>query len=186
MRRFLIAGLIVLAVISLAMLVLALSGLREHEGRADIGVVPGASINSDGTPRPYLKVRLDKAVQAYRQGRFPRIMVSGGKGVKGRTEADVMAAYLIKHGVPAGRIIKDSAAYNTAATAENLKKYMDRRKLKSAFAITQFFHMPRMRLALSCAGVKTVYSSSAWFLWFPDLYSIFREVPAYAYYWWKC
>lgn len=186
MRRFLIAGLIVLAMTVLPMLSLTLSGLREHAGKADIGVVLGTSINRSGTPRPYLKARLDTALQAYREGRFPLIMVSGGKGLGGRTEADVMAAYLTKRGVPAGRIIKDPAGYNTAATAENLKKYMDAHKLKSAFAITQFFHMPRTRLSLSCAGVETVYSSSSRFLRFPDLYAVFREVPAYISYWWKC
>lgn len=108
MRRFLIAGLIVLAVAGLPMLALTLSGLQEHEGKADIGVVLGTSINADGTPRPYLKARLDKAVRAYREGWFPRIMVSGGAGFMGRTEADVMAVYLMEHGVPAGRIDRKS------------------------------------------------------------------------------
>jgi len=186
MRRFLIICLIVLAVFGLPMLMLTLCGLPAHKGKADIGVVFGTSVNTSGTPRPYLKARLDEAVQDYRKGWFRLIMVSGGKGVKGRTEADVMAAYLIRRGVPAKRIIRDSAGYNTAATARNLKRYMDRYKLKSAFAVTQFFHMPRARLALSCAGIKPVYSSSARFLRFPDLYSIFREVPAYISYWWKC
>ena len=41
------------------------SGLSDNVGKADVAVVLGNEVNSDGKPSDRLKARLDKAVYAY-------------------------------------------------------------------------------------------------------------------------
>lgn len=158
------------------------AGLRDEEGRADIAVVPGNTVQADGTPSPRLAARLDRALALYRAGLVPLIYVSGGVGKAGWDEAEVMRGYLIDRGVPVDAVILDSEGARTLNTAVNLKHFMEQRKLTSAMVVTQYFHVPRTKLALRKAGVSRVYSVHARFFELRDLYSIPREVLGYARY----
>ena len=48
--------------------------------------------------------------------------------------------------------------------------------------VSQYFHVPRMRLALERAGVTPVYSAHAQYFELRDVYSIAREVVGYGVY----
>ncbi|MFX7825239.1 YdcF family protein, partial [Acinetobacter baumannii] len=73
-----------------------------------------------GTPSDRLRARLDKAAELYRQGMFPCIIVSGGTGKEGFSEAQVMAAYLSEvQTVPRSAILLDEQGNTTMATAVN-------------------------------------------------------------------
>lgn len=180
----LISIVIVLTVV--AAVIIAYFGTRDRSGKADIGVVLGTTVYEDRTLSPYLRARLDAAVRNYQEGYFPLIVASGGLGIEGHDEATVMAEYMVAKGIPKDKVIIDSMGNNTGATAQNLKKIMDERGLKSAFVITQFFHVPRSRLALSCMGIDPIYSDYAHYWNIRDLYSVLREVPAFALYWLRC
>src|SRR5262245_21950109 len=73
---------------------ISFDGLTDDPVPADVAVVPGNQVNPDGTPSDRLAARLDTALNLYRRGVVKAVLVSGGTGVEGFDEADVMAAYL--------------------------------------------------------------------------------------------
>lgn len=175
-----------LLLILIPALLITYNGFNDRTGKSDIAVVLGTTVYPNGQMAPFLKGRVDEALKRYRAGDFPLIMVSGGKGVEGHDEAQVMANYLISQGVPQDAVIVDSDGINTGATAQSLKKVMDERQLKTATIMTQFFHIPRTRMALACVGIDAPYSSYSREFNIRDVYSTLREVPAYLLYWWRC
>jgi vancomycin permeability regulator SanA len=175
MKRLIIA---VAGCIVLAAAIIVASGLNDHVEKADVIVVPGNTVNPDGTPSPRLKARLDAALRLYREGYAPLIFVSGGTGKEGIDEAIAMSSYLQRNGVPNTSIIVDSAGVTTQATAKNAARYMHQHGLKSALVATQYFHVVRTRLALERQGVKVVGSVHAQYFEVRDLYSVLRELPA--------
>lgn len=186
MKKTIVFLSILLIVPLIASLVIVIIGLRDHKGKADIGVVLGTAIFADGTLSSYLKGRLDETVKLYQQEYFPLIVVSGGENEFGLSETKIMKDYLIEQGIPTNAIIEDAEGINTAATAKNMVAIMQKSSAQSAFIITQFFHVPRTRLAFACNGISPVYyaPSPQWNM--RDLYSVLREVPANITYWWNC
>ncbi|MES3025965.1 MAG: YdcF family protein [Pseudomonadota bacterium] len=167
---------------ALATAVLVFAGLNDRQGRADLIVIPGNAIAPDGTPSPRLAARLDAALVVYREGRAPRVFVSGGIGRLGFDEAVSMSAYLVRNGVPQQAIILDNLGVNTAATGRNAAAYMRANGLASAYVATQYFHVPRTQLALERNGVRVTGTAHARYLEWRDLYSTPREVVGYAAY----
>jgi vancomycin permeability regulator SanA len=165
-----------------AIVALAWSGFQDEVERADVALVLGNRVNPDGSLSPRLEGRLAEALARYQQGLFPLIIVSGGQGVEGQDEATAMRRYLLEHGVPSEAIIADSDGVNTFASARNTRAILEQRGLKSVFVVTQYFHVPRSRLALHRFGVKDVYSSHARYFEWQDFLSAQREVFAYARY----
>ena len=161
---------------------LVINGLNDDLQKADVAVVLGNAVQPDGQPSPRLKARLDKAVQLYRQGLFSNIIVSGGVGIEGFDEAVVMKRYLIAQGVPDNHIFVDSDGRTTYLTAQHSARLMKENHWTSAFVISQYFHIPRTRLALKQFGVLSIYSAHAEFYEVRDIYSTAREVVGYGSY----
>ncbi|SNS88027.1 DUF218 domain-containing protein [Noviherbaspirillum humi] len=74
---------------------------------------------------------------------FKRIIVSGGTGVEGFSEAQVMADYLASQQVPRAALILDEHGDNTEATARNSAEIMKANNATTALVITQYFHITR-------------------------------------------
>lgn len=163
----------------LHVLIISADGLMDEKQQADLGVVLGNKIELDGMPSERLRYRLEKAVELYRKGYFPGILVSGGIGSEGYDESQIMKQYLIDKGIPADKILMDHHGLNTRMTAQNTKKIMDSRKLTSVMVITQFYHISRTKLAFYKLGIDDVYSASADYFERRDIYSTFREFFAY-------
>lgn len=164
---------------------LVATGLHDKLAQADLIVVPGNTIAPDGTPSPRLQARLDVALKQFRERRAQRIFVSGGTGKEGFDEAASMASYLRLQGVPAAAIIEDNQGWTTEATARNAAAYLQTHGLKTAMVATQYFHVPRFRLALERAGIAVSGNVHAPYFELRDLYSIPRETVAYAVYYAK-
>lgn len=175
-RRVLLAG---IAGFALAAALIVASGLRDDARPADVAVVLGTTAFPDGTPSPRLAARLDAAVALYRRRVVRHVIVSGGVGREGVDESAVMKRYLVKKGVPAARIVADSLGLTTGATARNAAVIMRREGWTGAVAVSQYFHVPRCRLALRRAGISPVYTAHARYWEWHDLYSIAREVVGY-------
>jgi vancomycin permeability regulator SanA len=157
-------------------------GLRDDIHTADVAIVLGNTVESDGRPSARLRARLDKAVELYRGGLFRHVIVSGGVGAEGFNEAEVMKRYLISQGVPEGCIIADGEGATTALTARNAARVMKEQGWQSALVISQYFHIPRTRLAVESYGVRPVYGAHAEYFELRDVYSIAREVIGYGAY----
>lgn len=175
-RRVLLAGVVGFA---LAAGLIVLSGLRDSPRAADVAVVLGTTAHPDGTPSPRLAARLDAAAALYGRGLVRNVIVSGGVGKEGVDESAVMKRYLAARGIPADRIVADSLGLTTAATARNAAAIMRVHGWSGAVVVSQYFHVPRCRLALRRAGIAPVYSAHARYFEMRDLYSIAREVIGY-------
>jgi len=166
-----------------AALVLSLVGLREDAQQADVGVVFGNKVDRSGVPSLSLAARLDKALALYRQGVFPKLIVSGGVGKEGWDEAQVMADYLIARGVPRDAILVDSQGNNTLLTAENTARLAKANGFHSFTLVSHFYHLPRARLTFSRLGLTPVTTAYAErFVPRDFYYGLMREVIAYPVY----
>ena len=98
---------------------------QDQATEASAIVVMGAA-QYDGTPSPVFEARLDHALELYRQGLAPTIVVTGGNQPGDRfTEAAAGANYLLENGVPDEDIRREVDAQNSweslAATARILE-----------------------------------------------------------------
>jgi len=162
---------------------IAALGFRTKAGSADVAIVLGNEVLADGMPSPRLAARLDAAFDAFEVGRVQHIIVSGGMGKSGHSEAEAMADYLVARSVPEARIVEDPEGVNTRATAVNAARIMAEREWATAMAVSQFFHLPRTRLALWQEGVEVTATAYPSHYERRDIYSLAREavaLPVYA------
>jgi vancomycin permeability regulator SanA len=166
----------------LADAVLAAVGLFVHSRPADVAIVLGNTVYSDGRPSPRLAARLDRAYQCYEQRKRGILFVSGGMEASGADEAAAMRAYLVRLGVPSDDIVVDRGGNDTWSTARNASEFMRHHGLSSAVVVTQYFHVPRAMLALPRFGVHKGSGADPRFWEMRDVYSDLREVPALVWY----
>jgi vancomycin permeability regulator SanA len=183
LRRIRITGITFLVIYALCAILIAIDGLFEHLEIADTGIVFGNTIRSDGHPSPRLQARLDKAIELYNNGTIKNIIVSGGLEPNGFNEATVMMEYLVEKNIPPERIILDSNGNDTYSTAKNCTQIMHEKKFQSVILISQYFHLPRAKLAFERFGDYPIYTAHANFFELRDFYSLVREVVAYVVYW---
>ena len=182
LRAVVISTAIAIAAFLLASTALVVQGMRDDIHEADVAVVLGNTVNPDGTPSHRLAARLDRVLELHHRGMFKNVIVSGGLGREGFDEAVVMRDYLTRRGVPLNQIIVDSLGLTTAATAKNAATIAKTHHWSRVLVVSQYFHIPRCRLALTQAGVNPVYTAHAHYFELRDLYSIVREVIGYAAY----
>ena len=169
------------ALFVLAMVTIATLGLTDHPGAGDVVVIPGTKVQPNGQPSSRMVVRMQAGIEVYRARDARWMLVSGGRK-SGWNEARVMADYALAHGIPDSALIVDSLGVDTWHTAIATRRFMDAHHLKIAVVATQYFHVPRTRLALERLGVSAPYSRHARYFDWRDCYSIAREVPAYVKY----
>lgn len=150
MRRALRWGGRLAAGVLVAYLVLVLwvwytSRLDEH-AVADAIVVLGAA-QYNGRPSPVLKARLDHALELYREGLAPRLVVTGGIGSGDRvSEATVSRNYLRALGVPDSALVVRPDGRTTEESMRSVGEWMAEHQLDTALLVSDPFHMARLRL----------------------------------------
>jgi vancomycin permeability regulator SanA len=157
-------------------------GTTDYRRPADAAVVFGARVYANGQPSPLLGDRIRAAVDLYRAGLVPLLVMSGGDGTDGHNEASVMRDTAIALGVPATAIEVDPDGVTTEATVANtlaLISAPDGRAVR-ILAVSQAYHLPRVKLAYQAAGadVFTVPTTDLQPIGAMPLY-VLREVPAF-------
>ncbi len=158
------------------------AGLRDDIQPADVALVLGNKVEPDGTPSARLQARLDTAVALYRKGYFKKVIVSGGTGREGFPEGTAMRDYLVRQGLPESAILVDNEGVDTRSSARNTATILKAASGRSVLVISQYFHIPRAKLALEQEGVAPVYHAHPSYFESRDVYSILREAPAYGKY----
>ena len=157
-RAFL--GLALLAAVALVVaFVVVLSTATVDERRpADAIVVLGAA-QYNGRPSPVLQARLDHALQLYRAGLAPRVMLTGGVG-RGdvESEATVGKRYLTARGVPASAIALEAEGRSTGESMTAVAAWAKKAKVKTVILVSDPFHMARLRVEARRTGI-TAYLS---------------------------
>src|SRR5262245_32250067 len=112
----LVVGLLVLAVVSLAVAVDAFG--RIDRARASPAIVLlGASVRPGGVASPALEARAAHAAHLYRQGLAPLLLLSGGTPEGPPSEAEVARALVVRAGVPASACIVEDRSRSTFENA---------------------------------------------------------------------
>lgn len=114
-----------------------------HEPTAAIIALGAAQY--DGRPSPVLRGRLDHAIELYREGVAPVIVVTGGKQPGDRfTEAAAGFTYLREHGVPEEAILREEQGANTWQQLAAATAFLRQRDITSAVLVSDDYHAYRL------------------------------------------
>jgi vancomycin permeability regulator SanA len=159
-------------------------GYTDYRRPADVIVVFGCRVYSDGRPSQALADRMGTACELYRQGLAPRLIVSGGPGDGAIHETATMKRLAIEAGVPESAITVDEAGVTTHATVLNTSALIQKLGVRRVLAVSHFYHLPRMKMDYQQQGIDvyTVPARESYTLTKMPLF-LAREVAAmWAYY----
>ena len=188
-RRRLAAAAVLVAVAAACVLVFPLAqvfffGKTDYRRPAEIVVVFGAQVHEDGRASTSLRDRMDTAIGLYKEGLVKKILVSGGVGDSGFNEALVMRDMAVEAGVRKRDVIVDSTGVNTEATVQDSRPFFEEADHPAALAVSQFYHLPRIKLAYQGEGATVFTVPAGTSSPIPQTPRfVVREIPAFwAYY----
>src|SRR5689334_16139955 len=122
-----VAGLLLLGLWALTMVEIIVTGRRDEARPASAIVVLGAA-QYVGRPSPVLRARLDHAIELWKRGLAPLLIVTGGRGDGDTTsEAAVSQRYAIRRGVPDSAIVLESTGRTTRESLQGVVAIMQGR-----------------------------------------------------------
>jgi vancomycin permeability regulator SanA len=173
----LVAALAVVALLPSTWLYLTMGGWLRTVADAPsepVVVVFGAGLD-DGRPSGYLAHRLDAALELYHLGKVKAFLVTGDNDRISYDEPDAMRTYLLQHGVPSDRVVRDYAGFDTWDSCSRARRIFG---VKSAILVSQEFHIRRAVALCRSTGIDaygvgvTETADSTWY------YGGVRELPA--------
>jgi uncharacterized SAM-binding protein YcdF (DUF218 family) len=124
---------------------------------ADAIVVFGAAEYS-GRPSPVLRARLDQALAVFHRGVAPVVITTGGAADDPTfSEGGVGRDYLMHHGVPERSLIAETHGHDTSESAVRVAVIMRANGLHSCIAVSDAYHVFRIRKLLEHEGIDPVY-----------------------------
>ena len=107
-----------------------------------------------GRPSPVLRARLDHALELWRKGLAPTVIVTGGRG-DGDTlsEAAVAGRYLHAHGIPASAIRSERNGRTSEESMEAVAAMFDAERDRSVILVSDPFHMLRLDIIARKLGL---------------------------------
>ena len=146
-RRWLrwVWALLIALLLWLAMVALAIWSYADNSDsqKADAIVLLGASVV--GTePTPVFAARIDHAIDLYRQGRAPLLVLTGGTG-SGDTVSEAQAAqqYMLARGIPDSAMQIEAASRTTAQNLRNAKPLLASAQAQRVLLVSDPLHMRR-------------------------------------------
>jgi uncharacterized SAM-binding protein YcdF (DUF218 family) len=128
-------------------------GNRDEKRPADAIVVMGAA-QYDGRPSPLFAARLDHAIELFKAGIAPNLIVTGGKQEGDRTtEAASARSYAIGHEVPDDAILSEDHSRTTLQSIRGVAMLMHDRGLRTAVFVSDPSHMLRVLRMASDEGI---------------------------------
>lgn len=129
------------------------AGLQEVHP-ADAIVVFGAAEYA-GRPSPVFRARLDHAYDLFQRGVAPVVITTGGFGADPTfSEGGVGHDYLMHRGIPEPKLIAETQGSDTASSAERLAVIMRANRMRSCVAVSDAYHVFRIRKLLEHEGVR--------------------------------
>ena len=132
---------------------IAAQGTLEEARPADAIVVLGAA-QFNGQPSTTFEARLQHAVDLWKRGLAPYLVVTGGKlPADITTEAATARAFAIAQGVPEEAILGEYKGRNTLESLEGVKAILAGHGLHSAVFVSDETHMLRVLRMASDLGI---------------------------------
>jgi uncharacterized SAM-binding protein YcdF (DUF218 family) len=108
-----------------------------------------------GHPSPVYKLRLDHAFDLFQQHLAPVVITTGGTGGDPHfSEGGVGHDYLMHRGIPDSSLIAETQGSDTAQSAERIAVIMRTNHMKSCIAVSDAYHVFRIRRLLEHEGVN--------------------------------
>ncbi|GEL97800.1 SanA/YdcF family protein [Cellulomonas terrae] len=151
-----IVGCVLLALVAAPVLWVQGVGQSEVRGAADVPTTPvalvlGAGLKPDGAPSVYLTRRLEAARDLYARGVVDVLLVSGDNGTAQHDEPTAMLDWLVDHGVPADKVVRDHAGFDTH---DSCVRAHDVFGVRDAVVVTQDYHVRRALFSCTAAGIS--------------------------------
>jgi vancomycin permeability regulator SanA len=118
----------------------------------DCIIVLGCGVWGD-TPTMLLSDRLDAAIELYKAGVAPKLLMSGDHGRRDYDEVNVMRQYALDSGVPSEDIFMDHAGFSTYETMYRAKDIFG---ITKAVVVTQEYHLYRALYDASAFDIEAV------------------------------
>lgn len=157
---FSLLALLVAGVLSLSMLALAIFAQARHDetAPADAIVVLGTA-QWDGRPSTTFQARLDHALDLYRNGYAPVVVLTGGVADGDQySEADVGRNYLRDQGVPDDALISAPEGQTSVESLRAAHDLMVGRSIQTVLLVSDPFHMFRVKRMAEDLGLKPLAS----------------------------
>lgn len=110
---------------------------------ADAVVVLGAQVLGPDAPAPAVRRRLDHGVAVRERTAAPWLVLTGGVGAAGVSEAAVMANLARGRGVAAARLVLEEESTNTLEQAVAVARLARQRNWRRVVVVTDRYHLPR-------------------------------------------
>lgn len=137
---------------------IAYYGSVDHKEKSDCIVVLGAAIQGD-RPSPVFAERLRHAVDLYRRGYAPKLLLTGGVGAgERRSESSVASDFVRGLGIPDRDILIEERSRTTYQNLTEAARIMSIEKLRTAIVVSDPFHMERSMTMASDLGLDAVSS----------------------------
>lgn len=147
------AGLLAFAVWAVFLVLVIVYERRDSKRPAHAIVVMGAA-QYDGRPSPVLRARVDHAIQLWRQGLAPVLVMTGGRGVGDTTtEAAVERRYAMSKGVPSSAILVEAESRSTSESLRNVASMMTPSR-REVILVSDPFHMLRLAILARRFGLE--------------------------------
>jgi uncharacterized SAM-binding protein YcdF (DUF218 family) len=105
-----------------------------------------------------LRMRLDHALAVFHRGVAPVVITTGGAAADPTfSEGGVGRDYLMRHGVPERSLIAETQGRDTAESAMRVAVIMRANGLHSCVAVSDAYHVFRIRKLLEHEGIAPVY-----------------------------
>lgn len=141
----------------------------------DCIIVLGCGLRPDGSPSSMLEDRLKRAIELYKGGVAPKIIMSGDHSTVNYDEVNTMKKYAQKHGVPEQDIFMDHAGFSTYESIYRAKEIFC---VEKAIVVTQKYHLYRALYIADKLGVKAVGVDSDYRTYYGQSYRELREIAA--------
>jgi uncharacterized SAM-binding protein YcdF (DUF218 family) len=157
LRLFLVAVVALAAFLTITAIQVVHTASLQELHPADAIVIFGAAEYS-GRPSPVLRARLDHALDLFHSGLAPVIITTGGAAADPVfSEGGVGRDYLMRHGVPERSLIAETQGRDTSESALRVAVIMRANGLHSCVAVSDAYHVFRIRKLLQHEGIGPVY-----------------------------
>jgi uncharacterized SAM-binding protein YcdF (DUF218 family) len=154
LRWFAFAAAVLLVYFIVVCLGIVRAASQQELHPSDAIVVFGAAEYS-GHPSPVWRLRLDHAFDLFRQHLAPVVITTGGTGGDPHfSEGGVGHDYLMRRGIPDSSLIAETLGTDTAQSAERVAVIMRTNHMKSCIAVSDAYHVFRIRRLLEHEGVE--------------------------------
>jgi uncharacterized SAM-binding protein YcdF (DUF218 family) len=144
-----------LVVAGLVLVVAIYRQARTDQARPAEAIVVLGTAQYNGWPGPVFRARLDRAIELWRAGYAPVLVVTGGKMPgDGYTEAEAAWAYLTDAGVPAEAIVTENAAGDTWESMQGVATLLRPRGIDQVIVVSDGFHLFRTRMMARDVGLQ--------------------------------